>query len=343
MEVDVARGRHEWIEPGAFEVAPGVHRIPLPMPGDGLRAVNVYALEDDDGLALVDAGWALPEAREALERGLGLLGRELADVRRFLVTHLHRDHYTLAVRLRAETGATIALGSGERPSLEALLDGTADRQLGKLERAGAHELAAMVRDALAGDGGGPEQDYEQPDEWLDDGAEVRVGSRTLRVLETPGHTRGHVVFVDAANGLLFAGDHVLPHITPSIGLEAARTPLPLGDYLSSLRLVGELPDLRLLPAHGPVTGSAHARVAELLDHHERRLDQTEAAVLAGAATGFETASALGWTRRERAFADLDEFNRILAVGETLAHLDVLVERGRLRRSTSDGVDRYRQA
>ncbi|MCA1189471.1 MBL fold metallo-hydrolase, partial [Saccharopolyspora sp. 6T] len=194
-----------------------------------------------------------------------------------------------------------------------------------------------------GPGGGPEQDYEQPDEWLDDGAEVRVGSRTLRVLETPGHTRGHVVFVDAANGLLFAGDHVLPHITPSIGLEAARTPLPLGDYLSSLRLVGELPDLRLLPAHGPVTGSAHARVAELLDHHERRLDQTAAAVLAGAATGFEVAGVLGWTRRERAFADLDEFNRILAVGETLAHLDVLVERGRLRRSTSDGVDRYRQA
>ncbi|MCA1189470.1 MBL fold metallo-hydrolase, partial [Saccharopolyspora sp. 6T] len=136
MEVDVARGRHEWIEPGAFEVAPGVHRIPLPMPGDGLRAVNVYALEDGDGLALVDAGWALPEAREALERGLGLLERGIGDVRRFLVTHLHRDHYTLAVRLRAETGATIALGAGERPSLEALLDGTADRQLGKLERAG---------------------------------------------------------------------------------------------------------------------------------------------------------------------------------------------------------------
>src|SRR5580700_6317227 len=39
-----------WITPGAYEVAPGVHRIPLPLPSDALRAVNVYAIEDEDGL-----------------------------------------------------------------------------------------------------------------------------------------------------------------------------------------------------------------------------------------------------------------------------------------------------
>jgi hypothetical protein len=33
----------DWTEPGLFTVAPGVHRIPLPLPNDGLRAVNVYA------------------------------------------------------------------------------------------------------------------------------------------------------------------------------------------------------------------------------------------------------------------------------------------------------------
>ncbi|MCX2730388.1 MBL fold metallo-hydrolase [Saccharopolyspora sp. NFXS83] len=341
MDVDVARGRHEWIRPGAFEVAPGVHRIPLPMPGDGLRAVNVYAIEDGDGLVLVDAGWARPEARDALEAALGELGHGLGDVRRFLVTHLHQDHYTLAVRLRAEFGTDIALGAGERPSLDALLAGTHDRQLSKLERGGATELAAVVRDAVEGDHGKPAEDYEAPDEWLADGAEIELAARTLRVVETPGHTRGHVVFVDERNSLLFAGDHVLPHITPSIGLEAARTALPLGDYLDSLRLVGALPELRLLPAHGPVTDSAHARVEELLAHHEQRLDQTAAAVRAGAATGFEVAGELGWTRRERSFADLDMFNQILAVGETLAHLDVLVARGRCERTTVDGVDEYR--
>lgn len=48
--------RHEWMRPGAYEVAPGVHRIPLPLPNDGLRAVNVYAITDGDGLTLVDGG-----------------------------------------------------------------------------------------------------------------------------------------------------------------------------------------------------------------------------------------------------------------------------------------------
>ena len=42
--------RHDWLEPGAHRVAPGVHRIPLPLPNDGLRAVNVYAIEDGDRL-----------------------------------------------------------------------------------------------------------------------------------------------------------------------------------------------------------------------------------------------------------------------------------------------------
>ena len=45
----------DWTEPGLFTVAPGVHRIPLPLPNDGLRAVNVYAIESGDDLVLVDA------------------------------------------------------------------------------------------------------------------------------------------------------------------------------------------------------------------------------------------------------------------------------------------------
>ena len=49
----------EWVAPGAYEVASGVYRIPLPLPNDGLRAVNVYVIESDHGLAVIDAGWDL--------------------------------------------------------------------------------------------------------------------------------------------------------------------------------------------------------------------------------------------------------------------------------------------
>jgi glyoxylase-like metal-dependent hydrolase (beta-lactamase superfamily II) len=157
------------------------------------------------------------------------------------------------------------------------------------------------------------------------------------VISTPGHTIGHVVFHDAGAGALFAGDHVLPHITPSIGLELARRPSPLRDYLGSLRLMQGLPDATLLPAHGPVTQSTHARVDELLRHHQERLTQTLDAVRDGAHTGYEVTTQLRWTRHHRHLDELDEFNQIMAVRETMAHLQVLVERGEVTRSVVDDV------
>jgi hypothetical protein len=139
-----------WSRPGAFEVSPAVFRIPLPLPQDGLRAVNVYAIVDGARLVLVDAGWAIDESLEALRTALRGLGFDLADISEFLVTHMHRDHYTQAVAIRRVFGTPISLGEGERMALEAIVD---DR--------------------------------------------ARV---------------------------LFAGDHVLPHITPSIGLEPTLNP-----------------------------------------------------------------------------------------------------------------------
>jgi glyoxylase-like metal-dependent hydrolase (beta-lactamase superfamily II) len=152
-----------------------------------------------------------------------------------------------------------------------------------------------------------------------------------------------VVFHDAAAGVLFAGDHVLPHITPSIGIELGRPESPLADYLASLRLVKTLPDARLLPAHGPVTDSAHARADELLDHHEERLTAMARSVEAGASTAFEVARSLTWTRRQHQLADLDLFNQVMAVNETMAHLVVLAERGWLSRTEDDGVVHFARA
>jgi len=107
-----------WTQDGPENVAPGVHRIPLPLPNDGLKAVNVYAIEDGDGLVLIDSGWSLALARDQLAAALASLGHGLGDVARFLITHVHRDHYTQAVQLRREFGSRISLGIGERPSLE---------------------------------------------------------------------------------------------------------------------------------------------------------------------------------------------------------------------------------
>ena len=332
----------DWTEPGVFPVAPGVHRVPLPLPTDRLRAVNVYVLEADDGLVLIDSGWALEQAHDALAAALATLGAGFGDVRSFLVTHVHRDHYTLGVQLRRAFGTRVSLGLGEQEAIAALLAGGTRPfapQLAELRASGAGtvlELLAGLERAAPGGADG----WEAPDAWLASHQEIGLGSRTLRVLATPGHTQGHVVFADATSGLLFAGDHVLPHITPSIGFEPVSAKLPLHDYLQSLRLVRGLPDMRLLPAHGPVTDSAHTRIDALLAHHEERLDQCAAAVASGAATAYEAARVLRWTRRNRQLDELDPVNQMLAVIETRAHLELLAAQGRLASSDHDGVTYY---
>jgi glyoxylase-like metal-dependent hydrolase (beta-lactamase superfamily II) len=338
---------HDWTEPGLFTVAPGVHRVPLPLPTDGLRAVNVYVVEDGDRLVLIDAGWALDVARRQLEAALTALDAGLPDVRQFLVTHLHRDHYTQALAIRRDLGTRVALGAHEQPSLARMDAGQHPlaTQQERLRAAGAgpllDRLLAMLpppakRSPL--DGG-----YEYPDEWVADGAAFELTGRTLTAVHTPGHTRGHLVFVDSAAGLLFAGDHVLPHITPSIGFEPAPPELALREFLRSLAAVRRLPDLQLLPAHGPVAGSAHARIDELLEHHRTRLDQCAAAVGQGAETAYQVAGLLTWTRRQHALDYLDTFNQMLAVNETAEHLDLLTVQGRLRSADLDGVRHYEPA
>ncbi len=336
----------DWTAPGVFRCAPQVYRIPLPLPNDGLRAVNVYAMPDGAGLdgegwTLIDSGWALAESRELLAAALGRLGAGLGDVGRFLVTHSHRDHYTQAVALRREFGSRVALGRGEEPGLTAINDSRGDGfavHRRRLARAGAHELADTI--ASMRPETGDMSIWERPDEWIDDGAEIAVGERLLTAVETPGHTRGHLVFADDTAGLLFAGDHVLPRITPSIGFETLPPPSPLADFLTSLHLVRARKDADLLPAHGPVGMRVHERVDALLEHHGNRLDATLVAVHDGRSTALAVAQALTWTRRELRLPDMDPFNAMLAVLETSAHLDVLVEREAVSATSQDGLVHY---
>jgi len=113
----------DWAEAGTYPIAPGVHRVPLPLPTDGLRAVNVYVLETARSLVLIDGGWALAESQAALAAALAALGGGLGDIRHFLVTHVHRDHYTQAVQLRREFGSKVSLGAGEAEAIAVLLAG----------------------------------------------------------------------------------------------------------------------------------------------------------------------------------------------------------------------------
>jgi glyoxylase-like metal-dependent hydrolase (beta-lactamase superfamily II) len=329
-------GSGAWAEFTVERVDDDVFRVPLPLDGDALKAVNVYLLTHGDQVTLIDSGWSFGRGLELLGEALGTLDLDLTQIDRVLVTHFHRDHYTLAMRLRELFGTRVLLGAGEQCSLDLLLAGRADGRRSMFTLWGAEALRGPV-DALSQE---PPSFYAMPDDWLEAPTEVSVGGHTLEVLPTPGHTRGHVVFADRAHGRLFSGDHVLPQITPSIGVESVPSPLPLGDFLSSLQLVRELPDLDVLPAHGPLGATSHQRVDELLAHHRHRLDQTEEVVGGRVLSAYNVARQMLWTRRERRFSELDPYNQVLAVSETAAHLDVLVRDARLIQHESDGTRLY---
>jgi len=332
----------EWTDPGAFPVAQGIHRIPLPMPSDGLKAVNVYAIENGDGLALVDTGWDHPAAVTALKAGLAQIGASIADLNTIIVTHFHADHYALAGPLREQSGAPVLFPEDGLSGVRVALEPETERRAN----------AARHRQMALHGAGHMEDPFPQahgeirrfrwaiPDRTLRDGDVVELADRTLRVISVPGHTQGHVTFFDEASGVYFAADHVLPHITPSIGFEPFPKPLVLKSFLASLDKVRPIPAQLVLPAHGPVFTDLQQRVDELLAHHERRLADCVGHVEARHEQAYAVAEQLLWTKRDTPFSALDLFNRYIAVGETIAHLELLAHDERIVRHDSDDAVRF---
>lgn len=320
-----------WFAEGAVEEAAGLWRIPLPLGDLGLRAVNVYLLEDDDGFTLVDCGTHRPESLAALDAALAGLGVRLSAVRRLVSTHVHHDHFGQARRLRASCDAQLFLGAGERASLRALQYGVADRELWSETRAaelGDTVLASRVRRSPAEPlwETQPAATWAEPDVWLSDG-DVITGSRGgLRAIETPGHTAGHISLL-ALDGGLYAGDHVLPRLSPSIGFEPVQNASALEDFLMSLVRVRDEQVSMVWPAHGAPFTDLAGRVDELLAHHETRLNGCLSALEDAPKTVAEVAAALPWTRRSVRFDSLDDFNRLLALYETEAHMSLLKSGG----------------
>jgi hypothetical protein len=102
--------------------------------------------------------------------------------------------------------------------------------------------------------------------------------------------------------------------------------------------------MAVLPAHGPVAPSTHARIDELLSHHEHRLERSLVALGGGPRSALAVATLLTWTRHERSFDELDLFNQGIAAMETKAHLELLVARGQASRSTMpEGVVLFARA
>ena len=309
--------------PAPTLVADGVWSIGVPIPTRTPPYTLAYALLGDDGVHLVDPGWDSPGNRQRLVEGLSAVGASIGDVRSVVATHHHPDHLGLAPFLRETAGSRILLGRVERE----VLAGAADPRrldpafhLEALRRWGVPEHRRGELAAIAAAAPASIVDVE-PDQLLDDGDELDLGGHRLRVVATPGHTDGHLCFVDEPRGLLYTGDQVLPRINPGVGLGALEASDPLRSDLDSLRRLGAFDDLLVLPGHEAPFRGLRARRRQLAEHRLRRT--REAVALRdelGDAPVWAWASRMTWTGGWDALAG---FPLYAALGQTQRHVDLV--------------------
>ncbi len=312
----------------------GITQIRLPMAGNPLRYINGYLLEDDDGYTLVDCGWKADDVLAALHEALALCGIALGDVARVAITHAHFDHYGLAGTLRRAGLPQLLLHRLDWHFAQLLLsdpvfvDRAADAWIAR--------NGLRLDESLDDDVHYRRTELAAPTRELEDGD--RVGR--LRAVWTPGHTPGHLCFLDTRSGKLLVGDHILDPITPHVGVWGDRGDDPLGAYITSLEKVLTLDVVGALPAHGEPFDHLARRTHELIAHEREREARVVAALAAGPANAAEVARELPWTRKDRRLDDLEPAHQQFAVAETIAHLEHLRVRERVTRVSGSQTIAY---
>ncbi len=329
------------------EMVPGIYQIKLPLPGiePVLGYVNVYVIRGDGSYLLVDGGLNTHGALASLEKQMAEFGAAVKDISQIVVTHIHPDHYGLVGQVKQLSGASFylheleeALVDSRYVHMEDLLQKMADwlhingvpaDDLPTMKNASL-SLARFIR-------------HVRPDVVLHGGETISAGLFSFQVMWTPGHSPGHIVLYEPVRKILITGDHVLPAVTPNVGLHPQSTGNPLGDYLSSLNALKGLDVELVLPGHqGPFTG-LKARVEAIVRHHEARNSEILAAINAGASTGYEIAQKITWQTDigGARWQHLTRWDRRLAVLETLAHLEAMRNDGRVDTFSNNSVTGYK--
>jgi len=201
--------------------------------------------------------------------------------------------------------------------------GTSGRRVGLILLTHGHGDHRGAAEALARSTGATVRGWDVPDLPLRDGEDIALDGGPLTVLHTPGHARDHVAFYWEPKGVLFSGDLILGegtvNVTPPGGSMTA--------YLRSLQRVERLDVVLIAPGHGPLVPAPHQRIREYVAHRRRR-EQQVLELLAG---GPQTIPALATS----IYPDLDPRLRRAAEGTVAAHLEKLVDEGRVRQRGAD--------
>ncbi|MFC2066397.1 MBL fold metallo-hydrolase [Chloroflexota bacterium] len=329
------------------EVTPGIYRLKLPLPPHiTLGYINAYLIQGNSGYLLVDTCWDTNEAFDSLERQLVEIDVSVKDISQIVVTHIHPDHYGLVGRIKGLSHAEFALHHLEKDAIESryitmndLLqqmaqwlhcNGVPPDELGNLQTASVG-LAKYVKPTF-------------PDIVLRGGETISSGDFAFQVLWTPGHSPGHICLYEPTIKILLSGDHILPTISPNVGLHPQSGGNPLGAYIDSLNMLKQLDIELILPGHeNPFTG-LKTRIDELFQHHNQRNTEILAIMETEPKTAYQIAKGMTWSSDSvgAGWQNLAEWDKRLAVLETIAHLEAMRADCRADRLTKNSIIYYQQ-
>lgn len=273
------------------QVAPDVARITVNNPSAfTFYGTNSYIIGRDT-LAVVDPG---PEDDAHFQALIAAIANR--PVSHIFVSHTHRDHSPLAMRLKAATGAPILAEGPHRPARPLRIGET-----NPLDASADYDLVI--------------------DQTLADGETITDDGWALETVFTPGHCANHICFGLQGTGVLFSADHVMAWATSIV----APPDGAMSDYMASLDKMLERDDRLYLPGHGGAVKSPKAFVRGLKAHRKMR----ERAILERLKAGDRTIPDIV----KAIYRDTDPRLYGAAGLSVLAHLEDLVGKGK---ATADG-------
>lgn len=298
-------------------------QIPLPY---ALNIVNCYLLQGDDGWTMVDSGLNTPPAQSQWKSALNYLNITPDDIEKIVISHMHPDHFGMAGwwQTLVESPIPVYVPIGEKQQMDMFYDsdnaddfyywlvmGGMDESHSRAVADGFNQTRNVAKPYPI------QQDFIYPDQT------IMLGSRPFKMIHTPGHSDGQLIFYNEADELLLSGDHVLMKITPNVGTWPQTEPNPLGRFMDSLQSLTDLNVKQALPGHKWLITDWQGRIEEIIAHHELRLIHTLDVMDGDTQTVYDIS---------RKVFPIDRFSlheMRFAMAETLAHLDLLEIQGKV--------------
>lgn len=326
---------------------PDVYLIKVPFDNYKLDSTNCYAIVDEGEALVVDTGAPSENGRIFLASALEELGVRSAHTS-FFLTHLHLDH----------AGLVDAIVPPDTPLY------LNEQDYRRTQPEEVHRRYELLHRTLVAEGADPDSArcsiesrsqfshiIQKPHRLIftEDGSEIKVGRRALRVVHTAGHTPGHQALYDPASGILFSGDHILFLLSPSIGLFLPETDVSAGEndsvqaYLDNLDKVRDLLPTALFHSHGPLRSDIAERIAWLSAHQRRRAERVLSLVREHPETcGFEITKLIGFNLPHEKWEDISCVQRLTLMEIGTAFLHHLELNGAIEAHVDEsGIRRYR--